>query len=139
MHTWIIPAGAVTAEGFLALEKEFFVLYNNLDNTYTLRKQLPGPILITNYDPDTLPVEERMQLSKDAGDWMSSDIAFDIRSGIMEERGLSKAFSGSEASMPSLVFSADLSAMSRSMMSGRTQELPQSIIMKIPPPRWNSL
>jgi hypothetical protein len=78
-HTWIIPAGAITAEGFLALEKEFSVLYNRLDNTYTLRKQLPGPIIVTNYDPDTLPVEERMQLSKDAEDWMSSDIAFDIR------------------------------------------------------------
>ena len=79
VHTWIIPAGAVTGEGFLALEKEFSVLYNRLDNTYTLRKQLPGPILVTNYDPDILSVEERMQLSKDAGNWMSSDIAFDIR------------------------------------------------------------
>ncbi len=28
-HTWTIPAGSVTAEGFQALEKEFSVLYNS--------------------------------------------------------------------------------------------------------------
>src|SRR6185437_13574458 len=49
-RTRTIPAGSVSAEGFQALEKEFFVLYNKPDNTYTLRKQIPGPILITNYD-----------------------------------------------------------------------------------------
>jgi hypothetical protein len=42
-RTWTIPAGSVTAEGFQALEKDFSVLYNKEDNTYTLRKQVPGP------------------------------------------------------------------------------------------------
>lgn len=78
-RTWIIPAGSVSAEGFLALEKEFFVLYNKQDNTYTLRKQVPGPILITNYDPETLSPEERAQLNKEAGTWNPHDVAFDIR------------------------------------------------------------
>jgi hypothetical protein len=78
-RTWTIPAGSVSAEGFQALEKEFFVLYNKQDNTYTLRKQVPGPILITNYDPDTLSIEERLQLSGMTGEWIANDVAFDIR------------------------------------------------------------
>lgn len=78
-RTWIIPAGAVSAEGFQALEREYFVLYNKHDSTYTLRKQVPGPILITNYDPDTLSPEERAQLNNEAGTWNIHDVAFDIR------------------------------------------------------------
>ena len=78
-RTWAIPAGSVTAEGFQALEKEFFVFYNKQDNTYRLRKQIAGPILITNYDPDTLSSEERAQLSEEAGEWITNDVAFDIR------------------------------------------------------------
>ncbi|WP_090906592.1 hypothetical protein [Nitrosospira sp. Nsp13] len=78
-RTWIIPAGSVSAEGFQALEKEFFVLYNKQDNTYTLRKQVPGPILITNYDPETLSLEERARLNNEAGIWNPHDVAFDIR------------------------------------------------------------
>ncbi|WP_231623575.1 hypothetical protein [Nitrosospira briensis] len=82
-HTWTIPAGSVTAEGFQALEKEFSMLYNELDNTFTLRKQVPGPILITNYDPNVLSPEERTKLSREAGNWMSNDVAFDIRPGLL--------------------------------------------------------
>ncbi|MEO6823229.1 MAG: hypothetical protein ABI167_00585 [Nitrosospira sp.] len=79
-RTWTIPAGSISAEGFQALEKEFFVLYNKPDNTYTLRKQVPGPILITNYDPKMLNFEERARLSGTMEDWISNDVAFDIRS-----------------------------------------------------------
>ena len=78
-RTWIIPAGSVTAEGFQALEKDFSVLYNKQDNTYTLHKQVLGPILITNYDPATLSTEERAQSSAGAETWIDNDVAFDIR------------------------------------------------------------
>ena len=78
-RTWTIPAGSVSAEGFQALQKEFFILYNKQDNTYTVRKQSAGPILITNYDPDMLSPNERAQLNEEAGDWITSDVAFDIR------------------------------------------------------------
>ena len=81
IHTWTIPANSITAEGFQALQKEFVVLYNSKDNTYTLRKHTPGPILITNYDPNTLSDEEREKLRDRVDDWDISDIAFDIRSG----------------------------------------------------------
>ena len=79
VHTWTIPASAIAAEGFQALQKEFIVLYNAKDNTYTLRKHTPGPILITNYDPNTLSETEREKLNDMADDWNISDIAFDIR------------------------------------------------------------
>lgn len=78
-HIWNIPAGAVSAEGFQALEKEYSVIYDKEDNTYTLRKRVAGPILITNYDPDILSPEERARLSGAAQDWATSDVTFDIR------------------------------------------------------------
>jgi hypothetical protein len=80
-RTWNIPAGSVSAEGFQALEKEFSVIYNNKDNTYTLQKRATGPILITNYDPDILSPEERTRLSNAAQEWVASDVTFDIRAG----------------------------------------------------------
>lgn len=79
IQTWTIPVSSIAAEGFQALQKEFVVRYNPEDNTYTLRKQVPGPILITNHDPSTLSDAEREALHDLAGDWNVSDIAFDIR------------------------------------------------------------
>ena len=78
-RTWTIPADSVSAEGFQALQKEFLVLYNKQDNTYTLRKQVSGPILITNYNPDTLSAEERARLGGGVEDGVDNDVAFDIR------------------------------------------------------------
>ncbi|MBS0496044.1 MAG: hypothetical protein JSR51_00120 [Proteobacteria bacterium] len=81
INTWTIPASTITADGFQALQKEFTVRYNPQNNTYTLRKQVAGPILITNYDPNTLSAEERENLRQRVEDGNSSDIAFDIRAG----------------------------------------------------------
>jgi hypothetical protein len=80
-RTWTIPATSVTAEGFQALQKEYVVTYNKEDNTYTLRKQTTGPILITNYDPDTLPADERALLIEQAERGAPNDVSFDIRPG----------------------------------------------------------
>jgi hypothetical protein len=80
-RTWTIPANSITAEGFLTLQKEYLVAYNPEDNTYTLRKQVTGRILITNYDPDTLSPEERRKLSEEAEEGHLNDVSFDIRSG----------------------------------------------------------
>lgn len=81
INTWTIPASAITADGFQTLQKEFTVRYNPQDNTYTLRKQVAGPILITNYDPNTLSAEDREALRQRVEDGNTSDIAFDIRAG----------------------------------------------------------
>jgi hypothetical protein len=80
-RTWTIPANSVTAEGFQALQREYLVTYNQKDNTYTLRKQVLGRTLITNYDPDTLPPDERARLIDEAEEGHLNDVAFDIRPG----------------------------------------------------------
>ncbi|SDX01413.1 hypothetical protein [Nitrosomonas communis] len=80
-RSWTIPAGAVSAEGFQSLQKEFTVRYNQKGGTYTLSKQVSGPILITNYDPDTLRVKEVEDLYSLANSLIDNDVIFDIRSG----------------------------------------------------------
>ncbi len=80
-RTWTIPAGSVTAEGFQALEKEFSVSYAEHNNTYTLRKLVTGPVLVTNFDPAALSSQERAQLSDHSQNWSENDVAFDIRFG----------------------------------------------------------
>ncbi len=51
-RSWTIPSRAISPEGlFQAIEKDFTVSHDQQKGTYTLSKQLPGPILITNYDP----------------------------------------------------------------------------------------
>jgi hypothetical protein len=81
VNTWAIPANSMTAEGFQTLQKEFVIVYNAKENNYTLRKHTPGPILITNYDPNNLSEKEREALRDKAEDWDINDVAFDIRSG----------------------------------------------------------
>ena len=80
-RTWTIPANSVTAEGFQALQKEYLVTYSQKDNSYTLRKQVMGRTLITNYDPDTLSPDERAQLIDETEEGHPNDVAFDIRQG----------------------------------------------------------
>ena len=78
---WTIPANSVTAEGFQALQKEYHVTYNQKDNSYTLQKQITGPVLITNYDPYTLSPEERARLIDETEEGYLNDVSFDIRPG----------------------------------------------------------
>ncbi|THI85188.1 MAG: hypothetical protein CAF41_010195 [Nitrospira sp. CG24A] len=80
-RTWTIPANSVTAEGFQALQKEYLVTYNQKDNSYTLRKQITGQILITNYDPNILSPDERARLIDETEEGQLSDVSFDIRPG----------------------------------------------------------
>jgi hypothetical protein len=78
---WTIPADSVTAEGFNALEQEYQVNYNRQDKTYTLRKQVEGGTLITNYDPNLLSREERARLQNENEQGLPHDVTFDIRPG----------------------------------------------------------
>ena len=80
-RTWTIPANSVTAEGFQALQKEYLVTYSQKDNSYTLRKQITGQILITNYDPNTLSPDERARLIDETEEGQLNDVSFDIRPG----------------------------------------------------------
>jgi hypothetical protein len=80
-RAWTIPADSVTAEGFKVLEEQYQAIYDGKAKTYTLRKKVIGRILITNYDPDTLSLEERARASYEAEDWPPNDLSFDIRPG----------------------------------------------------------
>lgn len=80
-RTWTIPAESVTAEGFAALEQQYLVAYQPDQHTYRLRKPVSGRILITNYDPATLPPEERIRLHEAADQRPVNDVSFDIRAG----------------------------------------------------------
>ena len=80
-RTWTIPANSVTAEGFQSLQKEYLVSYSQKDNSYTLRKQITGRTLITNYDPATLSPDERARLIDETEDGHLNDVSFDIRPG----------------------------------------------------------
>ncbi|MCS6287940.1 MAG: hypothetical protein H8K10_03055 [Nitrospira sp.] len=80
-RTWTIPAESVTAEGFAALEQQYLITYQSETRTYTLRKPVSGRILITNYDPATLPPAERVRLHETADQRPVNDVSFDIRTG----------------------------------------------------------
>jgi len=80
-RTWTIPVESIKANGFEGLKDEDLESYDREKKTYTLQKRIIGRILITNYDPDTLPMEERAKLSQEAKDWPPNDLMFDIRPG----------------------------------------------------------
>ncbi|TKB62900.1 MAG: hypothetical protein E8D48_06240 [Nitrospira sp.] len=80
-RSWTIPADSVTAEGFKALEQEYQVAYDAKDKTFTLRKQIEGGTLITNYDPNILSQEERARLQSENEQGLPHDVTFDIRPG----------------------------------------------------------
>jgi hypothetical protein len=80
-RTWTIPAESVTAEGFTALEQQYLITYQPGQRTYTLRKPVSGRILITNYDPSSLPESERIRLHEEADRRPVNDVSFDIRPG----------------------------------------------------------
>ncbi len=80
-RSWTIPAEAVTAEGFKALEQEYQVSYHAQDKTFTLRKQVEGGTLITNYDTNLLSQDERARLQHENEQGLRHDVTFDIRPG----------------------------------------------------------
>ena len=135
-RTWTIPANSVTAEGFQALQKEYLVTYNQKDNTYTLRKQITGRILITNYDPDTLSSEERARLIDETEEGHLNDVSFDIRPGMSAGNTPSREISGCGASIPFSTFWAARLEKTPNTTSRRIRERQRST--KIPSTPWNS-
>ncbi|MBA2658689.1 MAG: hypothetical protein H0U72_03800 [Nitrosospira sp.] len=64
------------------------MLYDQHNITYTLRKDGPGPILITNYDVNTLSHEERAKLNKLAGDTIPAMLSSISAPAVTEAGGL---------------------------------------------------
>lgn len=81
-RSWAVPINLISIEGiFQAIENEFAISLDKEGANYILSKQLLGPILITNYDPDLLCCEERAELNDLINPWIEHDVAFDIRPG----------------------------------------------------------
>ncbi len=80
-HEWTIPASSVSADGFRDLEREYTIQHNQIEETFTLSRQVLGQILITNYDPVLLSHEERVELQGLSQPWVGNDVVFDIRPG----------------------------------------------------------
>ena len=81
VREWTLPVESVTAEGFQALEKEYDVDYDTANKAYRLRKQVQGRLMITNYDPDALTNEERINLNEEIEHNAPNEIAVDVRPG----------------------------------------------------------
>ena len=80
-RTWNIPFSSLSGEDFSILEKEYQVTYDISTNAYLLQKRIVGRIVITNYDPDLLNPDERLDLQKKAERWPPNDLLVDIRPG----------------------------------------------------------
>ena len=68
-------------EAFEALEKGYDLTYHKGEKAYELRKDVVGRIVITNYDPDLLSNQERIELNQEAEQGATHDLLVDIRPG----------------------------------------------------------
>ena len=80
-QSWLLPASAVTVEGFQSLSRESSLTYEADKQMYQVSKRVPGRILITNYDPVLLTNEERLRLQDEAEAGPINEIVVDIRPG----------------------------------------------------------
>ena len=80
-HQWTVPAAAVTPESFGSVFKEYTLTYEPQRQTYRVAKKVNGRVMITNYDPSSLPNAERVHLHELAEEAPYNDILVDIRPG----------------------------------------------------------
>jgi hypothetical protein len=78
--TWEIPIGSVSGQDFEVLESKYEVSVDSQRQLYILKKRILGRTLITNYDPEALSNEERIELNAIADRWPPNDLSVDIRS-----------------------------------------------------------
>lgn len=77
--TWEIPIAAVSGQDFEVLEKKYEIIVETSRERYILKKRVLGRIVITNYDPEKLSNEERIELNLKADRWPPNDLSVDIR------------------------------------------------------------
>lgn len=80
-HTWVLPVAAVTPEAFQTTYKDFSTTFDAARNVYRISHRVNGRVMIANYDPATLPNEERVRLHEEAEEAPFNDILLDIRPG----------------------------------------------------------
>lgn len=82
-HTWIVPAAAVSPEQFQSTYKDFSITFDEQKKAYRVTKRVNGRVMITNYDPDLLPNDERQHLHDQADEAPFNDVIIDIRPGFV--------------------------------------------------------
>ena len=81
-RSWLLPADAMTPEGLEALEhNEVTVVFDESKRLYRLSARVTGRIVISNYDPELLPDEEKIRMNEAALKGPSNEIVVDIRPG----------------------------------------------------------
>jgi hypothetical protein len=80
-HTWTVPVDAVTPEAYQSLYKEYSLTYLPQERAYRVTRRVNGRVMISNYDPSTLPEEERRRLHERAEEAPFNDVLIDIRAG----------------------------------------------------------
>ena len=80
-HNWSVPAASVTPETFQAIYKDFSTSYEAAKKAWRVSRRVNGRVMITNYDPASLPNDERVRLYEEAEDAPFNDIFVDIRPG----------------------------------------------------------
>ena len=77
---WTLPFAHVSGTDFHLLERTYQVTIDPEKQEYVLRKKFLGRIVITNYDPEQLTHDERLELQRRADRWPPNDLTVDIRS-----------------------------------------------------------
>lgn len=78
-HTWRLPAAAVTPETYSATYRDFSVTLEPDGRHYRIAGRVNGRLMITNFDPDVLPNEERRRMHELAELAPANDVLVDIR------------------------------------------------------------
>ena len=80
-HEWTVPEAAVTPETFAATYKDYTIEHDAGEHVYRVTKRINDRVMITNYDPDVLPNEERLRLHALADEAPPNEVLIDIRQG----------------------------------------------------------
>ena len=76
-----LPSASITMTSVTELGSENRLAQDPQTGDYALRQRISGRILITNYDPDNLPMAERRRLHEEALQSPENDVLVDIRAG----------------------------------------------------------
>lgn len=77
---WTVPADSVTPETIKSTYEGFTLTLSADGRTYRVSRQVPGRVMISNYDPARLSVPERAHLHAEAARAPANAILIDIRS-----------------------------------------------------------
>ena len=78
-RSWQVAADSLIAEQRANLQKEFKVNPDITGKVLTITQRVTGRVILSNYDPQRLSNEERIELNDDADAGAMNDVMVDIR------------------------------------------------------------